>query len=65
MPGTLHTLPTAGSQASRPDKPAPALLSESQLSVLPLALDDATSPRAIAFSSRCGLCDRSARRPVQ
>jgi hypothetical protein len=38
----------------------PAPLSASQLDVLALALDDATLHRAIAFSSRCARCDRSA-----
>jgi hypothetical protein len=43
----MHTIP----QTSPP-------LSESQLAVLALALDDATLHRATAFSSRCAACDR-------
>ena len=68
MPGTLHTLRTAGSQAPQPDNPPPmpplparpGPLTAAQLSVLGMALDDATSHRAVAFSSRCAACDRSA-----
>jgi hypothetical protein len=59
--GTLHNL-TADARQAPPllGQPAPAPLSESQLSVLGMALDDATSHRAVAFSSRCTACDRSA-----
>jgi hypothetical protein len=38
--------------------PADVPLSAALLEVLAMALDDATSHRAIAFSSRCAGCDR-------
>jgi hypothetical protein len=58
---TVHSItqPDTGNPPPTPPLPArPGPLSESQLAVLGLALDDATSHRAVAFSSRCEACDR-------
>lgn len=59
--GTLHTItPDARQAPPPPGKPVLQPLSESQLAVLGMALDDATSHRAVAFSSPCAACEWSA-----